>query len=117
MSILSAITGGAKSMVMGVEQFFDQLEPEIANDAAPYLAKIRSGFVDEMGYLGTTALADIKTLIQTAIKANLAQLGSDPAGFIATVTKSVASQLPGTLSVLEQLALHGLVSFAVSAIV
>lgn len=116
MSILSAIAGGAKKMVMGVEQFFDQLEPEIANDAAPYLAKVRSAFVDEMGYIGGTALGDVKQMVSSAVKANASQLGKDPSGFIATVTKIVAGQMPGELSALEQLALHGLVSFAVAAL-
>jgi hypothetical protein len=121
MGLLARIEKGAGAlggaMVMDAEKFFDVLEPDIAGVLAPYAAKMRAAFADEMGYLEKSALANVSGMIKKALADNAAKFGGNPIGLIGAVVSAVLAEMPGQLSVLEQLAVHGFASAAVAALI
>lgn len=116
MGLLATIEGDAKSMVMTAEHFFGGLESEVADLVAPYVAKIRTAFTDELGYLAKATLANAEAAIKKSITALAPAHAGDPIGLIQAVFADVLKQMPGVLGVTEQLALHGLVSAIVASV-
>ncbi len=103
-------------MVADAEHFFGALEGEVSDVLAPYVAKIRGAFADELGYLADKAWSDVVALVKSKVALLATNYPNAPLTLIQEVLKAVLAALPAELSALEQLALHGLVSACVAAI-
>ena len=116
MSLFGKVEGAFKSLAMTAEHFFGGLENEVADTMAPYLAKIRVTFTDDLGYLMKGEWAYAKAAITDSIKRFAPQYAGNPIGLIGAVFQDLCAQAPSALSVAEQLALHGLISAMVAAL-
>ena len=116
MSIFSTIGSDLKSLGMTAEHFFGGLESEVADTMAPYVAKIRTAFTDELGYLVKAGWSDAKSAIAASITKFKSQYAGNPVGLIGAVFQDMVAQAPSALAAGEQLALHGLVSAMVAAL-
>ncbi len=117
MGLFSTLESDAKSMVMSAEHFFGGLESEVADEIAPYVAKIRAAFTDELGYLTKDAWNATIAIVKAEVAKFQTQIATDPIGAISTVFSAVQAQLAADAKPAALLAIHGLVSALVAAAV
>jgi hypothetical protein len=123
MSVLSKVYAAGevlmhdgKGMVLDAEHYLASIEPEIASLVAPLVAKVRSAFSDELGYIAGQSLDAVKSVALKAVQAELPNHAGDPVALIHAVFADVLKAMPSILSAAEQLALHGLISALVAAL-